>query len=161
MEIKEINDVEVFLKYLRIKNDDLFKSKGIKMWSDDSLSVTGLNEVYNTYQMFLAIKNNDVIGCFILLEKDYSYWNNQENLDSAYYIHKLVVLPKYNGNGYAKEIIASIKEYALKRNKKYLRLDCRLHNNALNNLYESVGFKIKRPMISKFSGEMNLREFKL
>ena len=121
MEIVKLASPESFLNYIKIKNDSLPQ----KMWSDESLTIQGLKEVYDTYETYLVYEDEHVIGGFLLLEKDYSYWTPEENQDNAYYIHKLFVLPQFNGRGYAGKIMVKIKEYAKLEHKDYLRLDCR------------------------------------
>ena len=157
MEIVKLASPESFLAHIKIKNDSLLQ----KMWSDESLTVQGLEEVYDTYETYLVYEDEDVIGGFLLLEKDYSYWTPEENQDNAYYVHKLFVLPQFNGRGYAGKIMERIKEYAKQEHKDYLRLDCRRHNEKLNHLYESLDFQFKREFDSNFSGEMNLREYQV
>ncbi len=157
MKIDKQTSAEQFLYYIRIKNNSL----PTQMWTDDSLTLEGLKEVYNTYETYLVYEEEAVIGGFLLLETDYSYWSEEENKDNAYYVHKLFVLPEFNGRGYAGKIMNEIKDIAKQQGKDYLRLDCRRHNVKLNQLYEGLEFKFKREYDSNFSGEMNLREYKV
>lgn len=152
-----VKNIDDFLHYIRIKNNSLPS----KMWSDDQLTVESFNKIYHQYEAFLVEEQGEIIGGYLLLDTDYSYWSEKENLDKAYYIHKLFILDRYNGQGYSNKIITHIKNYAKEKKKDYLRLDCRRHTQKLNDLYESLGFQFKREFNSEFSGSMNLREYKI
>ena len=157
MIIKQQNNLDLFLKSIKIKNN----SMNPKMWSDGSLTKKVFDQTYQNYQIFLAYEKQEIIGGFLLLEHDFSYWNKLDNLDACFYIHKLFILPEFNGQGYTTKIMDWIKAYAKENQKIYLRLDCRKPNQKLNLLYEKEGFHIKRSMTSPLSGLMNLRECKI
>lgn len=157
MEIVKLETPDLFLKYIRIKNDSLEN----KMWSDHALTIEGFEEIYSTYQTFLVYDQKKIIGGYLLLEQDFSYWSDEENKENAFYIHKLFVLPQFNGRGYSRKIVEEIKQYAKIMHKDYVRLDCRRFNEKLNTLYEMMEFKFKREFDSSFSGPMNLREYKV
>ena len=151
------NDLNLFLKAIRIKNN----SMNPKMWDESSLTKSAFDQVYDLYLPFLVYEDQKIMGGFLLLEQDFSYWNSIDNQDSCFYIHKLFILPEFNGQGYTTKIMNWIKIYAKQHCKTYLRLDCRQNNPKLNSLYEKEAFLIKRSMISPLSGPMNLREYKI
>ena len=157
MEIRKVKDIEEFLYYIRIKNNSMEE----KMWSETQLTQESFDTLYHHYDAYLVTIDQQIIGGYLLLENDYSYWNEKDNQDHAYYIHKLFILAPYNKKGYSRQIIDHIKNIAQTQNKDYLRLDCRYQNIKLNQLYDKLGFKIVRKFNSPVSGKMNLREYQL
>ncbi len=154
MEINKTDDISLFISYISQKNE----SMPTPMWKPEQLTIEHFNELYGNYQAYLITEGNTVIGGFLLLEHDYTCWNDIENLDQAFYIHKIFVLKEYNGKGYGHKAIQEIISIGKSLNKKYIRLDCRLHNESLNRYYEQEGLQIVRTTYSPYSGEMNLRQ---
>lgn len=78
-------------------------------------------------------------------ENDKTYWDNDDNDDSAYYTHHLATKIGYTGIG--TKILNFIEKLAKENSKKYIRLDCKKSNAKLNQCYQKQGF------IYKGSGE--------
>ena len=154
MQLKEIDDITEFLYYLNQKND----SMDPPMWKKEDITKEHFQEIYDEYQIFLAVEDEIVIGGLLLLQHDYNYWNEQENKDNCFYIHKLFILPAYNGKGYSKRIVDEVEKIARKHGKMAIRLDSRVYLTSLNALYDRLGFTIQRVMESSLSGTMNLRQ---
>lgn len=136
-------EIEILLELLREKADWLIKI-GKPMWNPEYLSKEEFLKKYINCEMFIAQDHKEVIGGFVLVESDPSFWNNDEDKESAYYIHKLVIKDGYTGKGYAKEVIELIKKYSISQCKNYLRLDCYGDRKYLNKLYRECGFTLKR-----------------
>ena len=92
-------EIEVLLELLREKANWLIKI-GKPMWNPEYLSKEEFLKKYIDCEMFIAQEDKDIIGGFVLVESDHSFWNNDENNESAYYIHKLVIKDDYTGKGY-------------------------------------------------------------
>lgn len=123
--IKEITEekIETLLELLREKANWLIKI-GKPMWNPKYLSKQEFLNKYINCEMFIIQENEEVIGGFVLIENDNLFWNSDENNDSSYYIHKLVIKDGYTGKGYARDVIECIKKYSILKCKNYLRLDC-------------------------------------
>lgn len=154
MDLFETRDFDLFISYVKRKNDSMYP----KMWDDSLLTKDAFDKMYGNYRMFLAMVDGRTIGGFVLLDHDYSYWNEKDNEDEAYYIHKIFVLKEYNGLKYGHEMIYEVANIAVANKKDYIRLDCRKHLTSLNNYYEEIGFGVVREMESPISGTMNLRQ---
>ena len=157
MRIEEIKDINRFLYYLNLKNNSMESP----MWKKEEITVEYFSKIYSTYKIYLVKEEEKVIGGFLLLDHDYTYWSNEENEKSCYYIHKLFILKEYNKKGYSPQIIQAIIKEGKKHNKKAIRLDSRSHLISLNHFYENLGFRVVRVMISPYSGKMNLRELNI
>lgn len=94
-----VEEIEILLKLLLEKANWLIKI-GKPMWNPKYLSKEEFLKKYSNCEIFIAKENKEVIGGFVLVESDRSFWNNDENKDSAYYIHKLVIKDDYTGKGY-------------------------------------------------------------
>ena len=136
-------EIELLLELLREKADWLIKI-GKPMWNPKYLSKEEFLKKYINCEMFIAREDKEVIGGFVLVESDRSFWNDDENNDSAYYIHKLVIKDDYTGKGYAKKVIELIKKHSISQCKNYLRLDCYGDREYLKKLYSECGFTLKR-----------------
>lgn len=87
---------------------------------------------------FFFIKNShqNIAGMVRILEHDNLYWG--ENLDSARYVHSLVILDGFKGLG--KEVLQKIEQDSRNKGYDYLRLDCDSNNPRLCKYYEKQGF---------------------
>jgi GNAT superfamily N-acetyltransferase len=143
--IKEITEekIEILLELLRKKANWLIKI-GKPMWNPQYLSKQEFLKKYTNCEMFIVQDNKEVVGGFVLVENDQLFWNSDENNDSAYYIHKLVIKDGYTGKGYAKDVIEWVKKYSISKCKNYLRLDCYEDREYLKQLYSECGFNLIR-----------------
>ncbi|WP_160690912.1 GNAT family N-acetyltransferase [Clostridium sp. C2-6-12] len=143
--IKEITEekIEILLELLRKKANWLIKI-GKPMWNPQYLSKQEFLKKYTSCEMFIVQDNKEVVGGFVLVENDQLFWNSDENNDSAYYIHKLVIKDGYTGKGYAKDVIEWVKKYSISKCKNYLRLDCYEDREYLKQLYSECGFNLIR-----------------
>lgn len=135
---------------------------GIKQWN-----VTNYWECYpeqyyrdkmNNGELFvLREKATDrILGVIALLKSDYRWVNDKD----ALYAHHLATVLDMKGKNLAKTIIEFCKEISRSHKKEYLRLDCAVGNDKLNNFYESLGFVYVEPVVDGlYYG--NKREFKL
>ncbi|NQX80811.1 MAG: GNAT family N-acetyltransferase [Flavobacteriaceae bacterium] len=87
---------------------------------------------------FITIEEDEIIGMVRIMDEDKLYWG--ENDDKAKYIHSLVVLEKYEGNGIGAMVISKIENQARDSNNEYLRLDCDSKNPRLCEYYKELGF---------------------
>lgn len=118
--------------------------KGIRQWN-----VTHYLQAY-TKDYFLEmiqqkkmyiIKNyseNEIISAVVLKEQD-ELWSESVS-DSAYYIHNLVTSSNYKGIG--DECIKLIHDLAILYKKDYIRLDCAVDNQFLNQYYQLKGYNL-------------------
>lgn len=80
------------------------------------------------------------------MEADHHFWKeNQE--DSAFYIHKLVVPRHLKGMGYGRLMVEWILEYSRKIGKDFVRLDSYGDRGYLTSLYSGCGFSPKETLV--------------
>lgn len=117
------------------------------MWNPDNLNPVNFEKMYPNETPYLIYRGKDTIGGFILLEHDNGLWNEEENKQKAFYIHKLVIKSEFSGQGYSEESIELIKKIAVQAGISYLRLDCYGDRPYLIKLYEECGFHQKRESV--------------
>jgi diamine N-acetyltransferase len=69
-----------------------------------------------------------------------SYELNYNNFNKTK-IHKIYILPQFQGCGYGKALIQEVKKIALSNGNKSLTLNVNRNNNAID-FYKTLGFKI-------------------
>lgn len=150
MEIKikqlDKSQIQIFLDIL-LERAKWLESINQPMWNIENLNPVNFEKMYPDNSLYLICKGEDVIGGFILLEHDKFLWNEKENNEKAFYIHKLVIKPEFSGKGYAEKSIYLIKDLAVQAGASYLRLDCYGDRAYLNKLYEHCGFYKKREAV--------------
>ncbi len=83
---------------------------------------------------------NDKIACiFCTTFNDPLIWL-EKNDDPAVYLHRIATNPDFRGQGFMKQIVSWTTDFALKNNKKFIRMDTGSGNDKLNNYYISYGF---------------------
>ena len=96
------------------------------------------NEIVEKRQFKLIIKKN--IACVWAITFDDTFiWGEKHNTESIY-IHRIAAHENYRGNNFGLKIVEWAKEYALKHNKKYIRLDTVGYNKKLISYYSKCGF---------------------
>ena len=125
-------------------------AKGEPLWTKEQVSVEGLKSSYQIEESFIAFHDNKPIGCRFLLESDPFFWPEVQD-DSSIFLHKLAVLWKFKGKGVAQEMLLWASEYAKRRGKSWLRLDCDGGRPKLRQVYESFGFSfVDRGPVGEF-----------
>lgn len=156
----EKSKIQIYLDILIERAEWLEKIKQ-PMWNIENLNPINFGKMYPNYKPYLIYKNEDVIGGFILLNKDDFLWTEEENMEKAFYLHKLVIKQEYSGKGYAEKSMEIIKKIALESGVRYLRLDCYYDRNYLRRLYEKCGFYKKRKTVMEDGIGLQSYEFTL
>lgn len=96
-------------------------------------------------EVFYGTLDNELVGMFILWERqsewDAALWGTDQGND-FYYLHRLNIKRDKAGIGIPKMMINAAKDYAEKKQKRALRLDCIAENEFLNRMYRNEGFKL-------------------
>jgi len=99
---------------------------------DPGLGTGGLDTVHDAAHILPV----ELAGALVLLDID-ARWPGYEAMDS-YFVHNFATDPALNGVG--SMMLEEAELLSAKQGKKYLRLDCPIHNNYLNDFYESRGY---------------------
>jgi len=116
---------------------------GIFQWNENYPSKEVLKNDIELQQIWKLQEGNMIISIIVLTEiEDKEYKNvkwltkNHKNL----YIHRLAVLPKFQGKGYAQKLMNFTENYASKNNFKSIRLDTFSQNKRNQLFYEKRNY---------------------
>lgn len=135
------NDIPAIIEIFK-QRCEWFKKNKIEQWGDwyytELYNIDYFVNMMEKYKLYVAKKENEVIGVFLLKTEDKKYWQDNKN---AYYIHHLATKLGYENLGI--EILNFIEKLAKQNKIMYLRLDCMKENKKLNKYYENYGFNNK------------------
>lgn len=119
------------------------QKKGVDQWQNwidpAAEDLAWIKEGFESKEFFLVVnEKEEVLGAIRIMSKDLLYWGEQA--EEALYIHSLIILEKYAGQGIGKQVIEQVRNQANALGYPWLRLDCNSANPALCRYYESQGF---------------------
>jgi ribosomal protein S18 acetylase RimI-like enzyme len=132
-----MNDVGVILSLYESARQ-LQRQKAMVVWPEFEQEFIE-KEINENRQWKLII--HSAIACnWAITFSDKEIWEEKDK-DDAIYIHRIATDPKFRGNRYVDVIVKWAKEYALQKNRKFVRLDTLGNNTGLIEHYTSAGFK--------------------
>ena len=139
MTIKNVtdSDIEKIFTLYKIASNYQREKKTVIVWPDFDREMV-LNEIAENRQFKLLV-NNEVVCIWAITFSDEQIWEDS-NTDSAIYIHRIAVNPNFRGNNYIATITNWAKEYALKKEIQFIRLDTLGENKNLITHYKNAGF---------------------
>ena len=139
MTIKNVtaSDIEKIFALYKIASNYQREKKTVIVWPDFDREMV-VNEIAENRQ-FKLIVNNEVVCIWAITFSDKQIWEDS-NTDSAIYIHRIAVNPNFRGNNYIATITNWAKEYALKKEIQFIRLDTLGENKNLITHYKNAGF---------------------
>jgi ribosomal protein S18 acetylase RimI-like enzyme len=139
MTIKNVtaSDIEKIFALYKIASNYQREKKTVIVWPDFDREMV-INEIAENRQFKLLV-NNEVVCIWAITFSDKQIWEDS-NTDSAIYIHRIAVNPNFRGNNYIATITNWAKEYALKKEIQFIRLDTLGENKNLITHYKNAGF---------------------
>jgi ribosomal protein S18 acetylase RimI-like enzyme len=139
MTIKNVtaSDIEKIFALYKIASNYQREKKTVIVWPDFDREMV-INEIAENRQFKLLV-NNEVVCIWAITFSDEQIWEDS-NTDSAIYIHRIAVNPNFRGNNYIATITNWAKEYALKKEIQFIRLDTLGENKNLITHYKNAGF---------------------
>ena len=139
MTIKNVtaSDIEKIFELYKIASNYQREKKTVIVWPDFDREMV-ITEIAENRQ-FKLIVNNEVVCIWAITFSDEQIWEDS-NTDSAIYIHRIAVNPNFRGNNYIATITNWAKEYALKKEIQFIRLDTLGENKNLITHYKNAGF---------------------
>lgn len=141
---KDINEIFSFYKmasaYQKAK-------KKVVVWPDFKRDMVETEIAEN--RQFKMLINNEVVCIWAITFSDAQIWE-EKNKDSAIYIHRIATNPNFRGNNFVAKIVEWAKDYVLKKEIQFIRLDTLGNNRKLIAHYKNAGFD--------FLGLFNLKD---
>jgi len=88
--------------------------------------------------VYVVELDGDPVGTFVLDLDDEKHWGPQEPI--AGYVHGLCVRKGFNGRGLGSFMLDWCGDKLSILDRRFIRLDCAVHNVKLCSYYESLGF---------------------
>ncbi|MEI5993326.1 GNAT family N-acetyltransferase [Candidatus Enterococcus mansonii] len=120
-------------------------SIGSSQWSDvlDGEDKYEIAKAVKNGEVFFFYNSNELIGMAAAWRKptawDERLWKDQEFNESVYYLHRVIIHPRYRGKGYGKELLNALKSEFTEAVSE-LRLDCLASNSKLVQFYRDNNF---------------------
>ena len=134
-------DIDIINSIYRNVIKDLNQKKIDMLWGD-IYPFCEIEYDIKDNNMYIIKSNNSQVGSFVLTsfdDPDYNEikWNYKDNF---IYLNRLVVDPKFQGKGIAKETLKLIEKNLKQKGYETIRLTVYEHNYPAIKLYESFGF---------------------
>jgi GNAT superfamily N-acetyltransferase len=113
---------------------------GEMRWKTEQFSPGLLEPLVASGELYLAFLNDKAVGTMYLQLEDQVFWSDVPKAESLF-IHKLAVSLEARGTGVSQALIGFAKLEVIRRERKFLRLDCR-DTHKIRNLYENAGFEL-------------------
>lgn len=149
-------DLEQIYKLTKTCAQHLIEN-GIFQWNEHYPSKKVLQKDIELQQIYKLKIDNTLVGIIVLTEiEDEEYKNvkwlteNNHNL----YIHRLAIHPKFQGKGFAQQLMSFAESFAKKNKYNSIRLDTFSQNKRNQKFYKKRGYqkleKIYFPKQSKY-----------
>lgn len=95
-------------------------------------------------ELYIIEASSEIIGCITistLMDEEYISVSWLTQTDKNLYIHRLAVHPKYQGRGYAQQLMSFAENLAISHQFKSIRLDTFSKNLKNQKFYELRGYK--------------------
>ena len=149
MRIKNVvpADIEEVFTLYKIAANYQKEKKTVIVWPAFNREMVEIEIAEN--RQFKLLVNNEVACIWAIAFSDEQIWENSKK-DSALYIHRIAVNRNFRGNNCMDNIVNWAKEFALKKNIQFIRLDTLGENLGLIKHYKNAGFH--------FLGLFNLKD---
>lgn len=135
------NDITAIDALYKRKVDQLAE-KGIKQWDYETVTWKEMSKSYKLSQFHLVYQEDNLVGAFVVMERDMEYWPDDE-ANTALYLHKLLVDDGAAKSGLSSWILEYFKQLGRKYGYQYVKLDVREYKHKLRSFYEQNGFELK------------------
>ena len=139
MTIKNVTplDIDKIFTLYKIASNYQKEKKTVVIWPDFNREMVAIEIAEN--RQFKLLINSEIACVWAITFSDVQIWEDSKG-DSALYIHRIAVHPNFRGNKYIDKIVAWAKEFALKKDIQFIRLDTLGENQGLIDHYKNAGF---------------------
>ncbi|MGB5555842.1 MAG: GNAT family N-acetyltransferase [Flavobacteriaceae bacterium] len=150
--ISEITDILTITKACSIQ----LIANGIEQWNEHYPSKATFETDIERNELYVLTIENLIIGTVVIstfMDEEYYPVQWLTKNDNSVYIHRLSVDPRFQGQGFAQQLMDFAEAYAKKNGHASIRLDTFSQNKRNQLFYEKRGYKklgdIFLPMQSK------------
>lgn len=139
MQIKNsnLNDIPEIFRLYKLATDFQKLKFPDNQWPEFGKEL--INKEVAENRQFKLIIDNEIACVWAITYSDAQIWEEKEN-NSSIYIHRIATNPVFRGQNFVQKIVDWAKDYAVEKNKEYLRMDTCGRNDRLINHYKRCGF---------------------
>jgi GNAT superfamily N-acetyltransferase len=148
MRLATVDDVPGLVELLRACVSAMRES-GIDQWDDAYPTESVIRRDIAAQSMYVALAGDAVAGVVVLNEfqdSQYADVSWQFEGERIGVVHRLMVDPRVQGRGFARDIMGFIERRAAEVGYDVLRLDAFSQNPRALRLYEALGYRDAGPM---------------
>ena len=119
----------------------------ILLWKLDELTIEQVFHACQNDNIVTGYIGSNPVAAMLLTYHDPAFWPDVPP-NKAGFIHKLSVMPDYQGKGVAAQMVNFAKNEVKNKGIPWLRLDCHSDRTRLRNFYERLGFRCVREGIA-------------
>lgn len=134
--VKPLEIDEVFRLYKMASNYQKEK-KTVVVWPNFNREMVAVEILEN--KQFKLLIDNKIACIWTITFSDEQIWE-EKNTAPALYIHRIAVNSSLRGNNYIRKIVSWAKEFGLKKDIQFIRLDTLGENTRLISHYKNAGF---------------------
>jgi GNAT superfamily N-acetyltransferase len=144
-----VNHPEAGAKVMQSVAADL-RSRNIPLWVGVDLSPASLCP-HPDDLIVTAFIGELAVAAMVFSDWDPEFWPEYEK-GSSTFVHKLAVLPPFQGKGLSREMLDYAAALSRERGVQYTRLDCAADRPKLCAVYESAGYiKVAERVVEPFA----------
>ncbi|WP_339625833.1 GNAT family N-acetyltransferase [uncultured Maribacter sp.] len=119
------------------------EANGIYQWTKEYPSKKAFENDIERNELYVLLHDNEIVGCIVIslfMDEEYRSVNWLTENSKNYYIHRLGVHPKYQGQGCAQCLMDFGENFAREHNAQSVRLDTFSQNKRNQKFYEQRGY---------------------
>ncbi|WP_250433505.1 GNAT family N-acetyltransferase [Hanstruepera flava] len=137
LDIDTILDITNACALFMIKN-------GIYQWNASYPNRKVFEKDVSRGELYVLENHDDIVGCIVIstyMDEEYHAvkWLTESN--NSFYIHRLAILPKHQGKGFAQQLMSFAEKLAIENSYNSIRLDTFSQNIRNQKFYELRGYK--------------------
>jgi len=138
-----VNDIDVILEITKACAKHM-SNQEVYQWNEHYPNKTAFENDVHRNELYVFEDQNQIKGCVVIstfMDAEYIpiQWLTPDG--NSIYIHRLAIHPKYQGKGYAQELMSFAEAFAIENNYTSIRLDTFSQNNRNQKFYELRGYK--------------------
>jgi ribosomal protein S18 acetylase RimI-like enzyme len=137
--ISQLNEILSITAACRVT----MEANGIYQWTVAYPSKEAFENDISRNELFVLLNDEKIVGCIVIslfMDEEYRSINWITNNSRNYYIHRLAVHPKHQGNGFAQRLMDFGENFAIENNALSVRLDTFSQNKRNQKFYELRGY---------------------
>ena len=123
---------------------DHLNKQAIYQWDEIYPSRKDLHDDIDAQCLYSITKDDKLCGCICINLKEYPGYENANWRGSAFLvIHKIIIDPQKEGQGFGKYAMLHAEMIAHTNQKDSIRLDCFKKNDRANQFYQNLGYVVR------------------